>query len=155
MDCLMSAVKYISWDPGGSATARTTGIALWDPDAELIDMKSLNEEEFDKQIESIPETVEVFILEKYVPFGHINHTGNKLTTAQRIGDIKGYARRHKIEIVEQRSDILTIAAMWAQYKIPRNRKGEKQHIPDYWSAYLHGYYYLFNKGLIKPKVLDK
>jgi hypothetical protein len=145
---------YVSWDPGGSSTKRTTGIAYWDEQANFIEMRSLTEKEFDEEIGKIPSTIKEFIIEQYKPHGHINHTGNKLTTAQRIGDIKGYARRHQIKVTEQPSTILQIAAMWAQYKIPRNHKGQKQHIPDYISAYLHGYYYLFRKGLIKAKVLD-
>jgi hypothetical protein len=141
---------YTSWDPGGSASERTTGIAYWDERANVLDMKSLTEKEFDREIERIPDTVKTFIIEEYRPRGDVNHTGNKLLTSQRIGDIKGYARRHDIKVVEQRSMILKIAAMWAQYKLPP--KG--QHLPDFASAYLHGYYYLFQQGLIKPKVLD-
>lgn len=146
---------YASWDPGGSRTERTTGLAYWDEQATLIDMVSLTEKEFDEEIQKIPDTIRVFIIEQYTPYGHINHTGNKLLTAQRIGDIKGYARRNNIQVVEQKADILKIASMWAQYRITYNKRGKKQHIPDYISAYLHGYYYLYNKGLIKPKVLER
>lgn len=145
---------YASWDPGGSGVRRTTGLTYWDERANMIIMKSLSEEEFDREIENIPSSVKVFILEKYVPFGHINHTGNKLLTSQRIGDIKGYARRNKIEVIEQDSKILPIACMWAGIKWPRNNKGQKLHLPDSLSSYAHGYYYLFNKRLIKPRVLD-
>lgn len=144
----------MSWDPGGSQNRRTTGVAWWTEQGELINMKSLTEGEFDELIENIPNTIKVFIIEKYIPFGHINHTGNPLLTSQRIGDIKGYARRHSIKIVEQKSDILTTACMWAGIKIERNNRGKKKHLADYLSAYAHGYYYLFNLGLIKPKVLE-
>lgn len=145
---------YASWDPGGSRTERTTGLTYWDEKANMIEMKSLTEEEFDKEIEKIPDTVKVFVVEDYRPHGHINHTGNKLLTSQRIGDIRGYARRHGIDVIMQPSTILTIAAMWAQYKWPKSNTGKRQHLPDFISSYLHGFYYLSNKGLIKLKVLD-
>lgn len=145
---------YISWDPGGSQTRRTTGIAYWDQKANLIETKSLTETEFDEEIDIIPSTVHTFIIEEYRPRGNVNHTGNRMLTSQRIGDIKGYARRHSIKVIEQPSKILTIAAMWTQYKWPKDEKSKKKHLEDYISAYLHGYYYLFNQGLIRMKVLD-
>jgi hypothetical protein len=145
---------YASWDPGGSESRRTIGLTYWAEDAEMLHMTSLTQEEYDREIQNIPPTVKVFILERYIPFGHISHTGNKLTTAQRIGDIKGYARRNNIKVVEQDAKILTIGCMWAGVKRPRNSKGQKKHLPDYLSSYVHGYYYLFNLGLIRPKVLD-
>ncbi|SRR6266498_4990 len=144
----MGVATYASWDPGGSTKRRTTGLCYWDQEANVLDLKIIGQKEFDYEIEHIPNTVKTFILEEYVP-RRISHIGNRLLTAQLIGDIKGYARRHDIQIVEQPSTILSIAAMWAQVNLKSNK-----HLPDYISAYLHGYYYLFNKGLIKPKVLE-
>lgn len=141
--------KYISWDPGGSSTARSTGRTLWNEEANPEEMRSLTEEEFDRELERTPGTVEVFIIEEYRPYGHVNHTGDKLLTAQRIGDIKGYARRRGIKVVEVPANIKKIAAKWAQMKIDWSK-----HIPDWQASFLIGYWWLFREGLIKPKVLD-
>lgn len=137
-------IKYVSWDPG----EKKTGRVKWDENANPVAIEELTEAQFDKDLTNTEPTVEVFIVEEYRPYGHIQHTGNKLLTAQRIGDIKGYARRHGIEVVEQPAQILKIAAMWSGTPIV------KGHWPDWQSAFLHGYYYLSDKGLIRPKVLD-
>ena len=150
-------VTFASWDPGGSATLRTTGLVLWDEYAIPVDMMELNQEEFDKKMSGgLPNTIKEFIVEEYKPYGHINHTGNKLTTAQRIGDIKGYARRNGISVTEVPANCKVIAAAWAQVRLERDRRtGKIKHLPDWQAAYLVGYWKLFNDGLIRPKVLDR
>lgn len=140
-------VTYVSWDPG----EKTTGRVKWNEAGFPVDIVELTEGQFDKDLESMEASVSVFIVEQYRPYGHVQHTGNKLLTAQRIGDIKGYARRHGILVVEQPAQILKVAAMWSGTPIP---KGKGFHWPDWQSAFLHGYYYLSDKGLIKPKVLE-
>lgn len=140
-------VTYVSWDPG----EKKTGRVKWDEKANPVAIEELNGDQFDKDLYSTEDTVKVFIVEQYRPYGSVPHTGNKLLTAQRIGDIKGYARRHGIEVVEQPAQILKVAAMWSGTPIPR---AKKFHWPDWQSAFLHGYYYLSNQGLIRPKVLD-
>jgi hypothetical protein len=134
---------YASWDPGEV----TTGRCFWDDKANPLIMDELVQKDFDEIIENLPTTIQVFIIEQYRPYGHIQHTGNKLLTAQRIGDLKGCARRKGIKVVEQPANILKIASMWSGMELPPG------HTPDWMSAFLHGYYYLYNKGLIEPRVL--
>jgi hypothetical protein len=116
--------KYISFDPG-----ETTGIAEWLESGELKAVHQLDQMELDdflKTLESEPP--EIFIMEEYRVFGHVNHTGSKIPTVQTIGQIKAFARRYSIEIIEQKEGIRKIAAMWSQTKIP------KGHMPDWMSA---------------------
>jgi hypothetical protein len=147
----MTVVTYVSWDPGETTTGRT----YWDECANVVDMGDLSEAEFDQEMEKIPDTVQVFIIEEYRPYSHVNHTGDKLLTAQRIGDLKGYARRKNIKIIEVPANCKPIAAMWSQTKIPKTKQGKKKHMPDWMASYLIGYWWLFQQGLIRPKVLDK
>lgn len=144
-------VKYTSWDPG----EKTTGRTHWDENAKVVDTEDLTEEEFDKDLEATPDTVELFIVEAYTPYGHINHTGNRMLTSQRIGDIKGYARRKGIKVVEVPANCKIVAAAWAQVKLPRDIKGKIKHIPDFMASYLVGYWYLCKEGLIPLKVLER
>jgi hypothetical protein len=141
-------IKYVSWDPG-----QTTGMVHWNEKGEPINVKELKgDEALDEALDELePATeIETFIIEEYRVYGSkaIAHVGSKVLTAQVIGNLKAWARRHNIKVVEQRSDIKNIAAKWSQTKIP------KGHMPDWMAAYLHGYYYLHNKGLIRAKVLD-
>lgn len=145
----MTAVTYVSWDPG-----QRTGFATWDAQGNPIKTGySLNsDEERDDFLDSLEnEPVHTFIIEEYRIYGSkaIAHVGSKVYTAQVIGDLKSWARRHGVKVVEQRSDIKGPAAKWAQVKVP------KGHMPDWMAAYLHGYYYLHRQGLIRAKVLDQ
>jgi hypothetical protein len=142
-------IKYISWDPGGSASKRSTGRTLWDEQCTPEAMESLTEKEFDEKIEKTPDTVELFIIESYRPRPGISHTGDKLLTAQRIGDIKGYARRHKIEVVEIPPNVKMVAALWSGMKVDKTK-----HMPDWQASYLIGYWELHRRGLIRARVLD-
>lgn len=144
----MREIVYVSWDPGQS-----TGVACWSETGDPLDvgteLKSDDaRDRFLDRLESHP--VREFIIEEYRVYGSkaLAHTGSKVYTAQVIGDLKSWARRHGVKVIEQRSDIKEIAAKWAQVKVP------KGHMPDWMAAYLHGYYYLHRKGLIKPKVLE-
>ncbi len=141
-------IKYVSWDPGGSRKKKTTGMTKWDVDGNPRVIEQLGEEDVDRELSNMEDTVELFIIERYIPRPGVSHTGNKLLTARVIGNLEGFARRQGIEVFFQSSSILKIAAMWAQVKPP------KGHLPDKISAYLHGYYYLHKNGIIPAKVLE-
>lgn len=140
------APTYVSFDPGEKGNI---GYVVWDEKAAPIKLDQVSIEGLDKLFEELPDTVTTFIVEGYTVFGHVNHTGSKVVTAQVIGYIKGEARSRKITCVEQPSSILAVAQKWAGMSM----KGK--HSVSHWkSAYLHGYYYLHQKGLIRPRVLD-
>src|SRR5688500_9536021 len=112
-------ITYVSWDPGGARKKKTTGMVKWDEEAKPRIVEELDEAGLDQAIIDMEDTVKLFIIERYIPVPGVSHTGNKLLTAQVIGNLKGYARRNEIEIIEQPSSILTVAAMWAQVKKPK------------------------------------
>jgi hypothetical protein len=137
---------YVSFDPGEKSNI---GYVVWSEEAKPMKTDQTTLEGLDLLFSELPDTVTTFIVEGYTVFGHVNHTGSKVVTAQVIGYIKGEARSRKIECVEQPSSILKTAQMWSGVKL------DGKHSVSHWkSAYNHGYYYLHRKGLIRPRVLD-
>lgn len=141
-------LTYVSFDPGQS-----TGITEWDEKGNVIKVgiELKGDKALDIYLDSLEgSSVKIFIIEEYRVYGSNlgANIGSKVHTAQVIGYLKAWARRHKIKVIEQRADILKVAAKWAQVTLP------KGHPPDWLSAYLHGYYYLHRQGLIKPLVLE-
>jgi hypothetical protein len=143
--------SWISFDPG-----KTTGMTLWiknpaDTEPLCVKVDQFNEQELDYFLDELKGWVDVFIIEEYRIFGQKKnaHVGSKVETIQVIGQLKAYARKYKIEIVEQPARILTIAQLWSGCKIPSD------HSISHWaSAYNHAYYYLHKQGLIKARVLE-
>lgn len=144
---------YLSVDPGST----NTGIAVWNINGECLDVGQLKREPLDEyMIEKLPEflkhswILEIFIEEYRVdPSKIAAHYQSKVETVQVIGQWKMFAKLNKIPIKEQRRTCKYQAAKWAQVKVNRDR-----HLPDWQSAYLIGYYEMFRKGLIEPKVLS-
>lgn len=141
--------KYLAFDPG-----LRTGIAGWNESGvtTLVHKTVHGDIALDEFLDTLEEDPpDVFIIEEYVVYGSNlkANVGSKVHTAQVIGSLKSWARRHKVIVVEQRSDIKGIAAKWSGTVIP------KGHMPDWMAAYLHGYYYLHRLGVIKPRVLER
>lgn len=140
------AITYISFDPG-----KTTGIALWNEKGATLGTFEYSIPRVEKFLQNeIPPTVKVLIVEEYRLYGSLAlaQTGSKLETVQVIGMIKLAGSWLKIPVVEQRSDIKINTAKWAGIKVP------KGHMPDWMAAFLHGYHYLHQKGIIPPRVLE-
>lgn len=90
-------------------------------------------------IENLPR-VDLIIMEKYMLFKWLalQQSGSKMEVAQAEGVILSWARRNKIEVIEQSPQILAIARMWTKVD---ERKG--QHSKMHWkSALNHGMYWL-------------
>lgn len=142
--------EFISWDPG-----ETTGVACWDDRGNPIAVAQMEEADRDRFLNDLHDCLmypSKFIVEEYRIFGSkaTAHIGKKLNTSEVIGDLKSFARKHWIEVVEQPSSILNIAQKWSGVKIPT------VHAKSHWaSAYNHGYYYLHQQGIIRPRVLDE
>jgi hypothetical protein len=146
---------WISFDPG-----KTTGVTVWgcnslEEEPQCISVHQLNQEELDNFLDQVemfdPSSTKAFIIEEYIIFGHKKeaHVGSKVETIQVIGQLKAFARKYKIKVVEQPARILTIAQLWSGCKIPSD------HSISHWaSAYNHAYYYLHKQGLIKARVLE-
>lgn len=135
-------MDYVAFDPGES-----TGIAAWCDNHSLPTVVGLevNEEELDTFLDLLESYIpKIFIIEEYRVFNDkFNHQGDKVQTAQVIGNLKGWARRHSVQVIEQRPDCRVPAAAWAGVTLPRG------HMPDWQSAFLHGYFYLYNNDIIK------
>lgn len=145
---MFNNIVYVSWDPGQS-----TGVACWSAFAEPLIIKELkSDKERDDFLDSLEgEPIKKFIIEEYRVYGSkaFAHVGSKVYTAQVIGDLKSWARRHNVQVVEQRADIKEIGCKWAGIPFRKTT-----HMPDGQSAFVHGYYYLHKAGLIRARVLD-
>ena len=131
-------------------------MCIWDdPKERPILIQDLNENSLDNLLSNLADlnklrSIEHVIIEEYRVFNDkFNHQGDKVHTAQVIGLIKGFCRTLKIPFTEQPARVRTVAALWSGTKVPRG------HMPDYMSAYLHGYFWLHKNGFIPPRVLDE
>lgn len=144
----INRTAYASFDPG-----HNTGVTLWNKEGKTVIITEVKGvEELNNLLNLLKESTEIkeFVIEEYRVYGQVNHTGSTLPTVQTIGRIKKTAEDLSIPVIELKASVKSIAAQWAQVKIP------KGHMPDWMAAYLIGYYHLhWNKKLIKAKVLDK
>lgn len=142
---------YISWDPGGGKS-KSTGMASWDAKGNLISKTKMDPEGLDMVLRIFENatTIKVFIYERYIGYSGKHHYGSRFPTAQCIGQLKAFARRWGIELVEVKAEVKRLAALHAGFRMPPRG----QHLKDDDSAYLIGFHYLDKIGLIRPKVLD-
>lgn len=97
-------------------------------------------------LKEIPHTVEVVVMEDYMLFGHKvkQQSGSKLETVRVIGAVDSWAALRGIPVVLQPASILPIAKRWTGIKYSGAHK-DGHHA----SALLHGYYYMYDKGILK------
>lgn len=143
----MPHYTYVAFDPG-----ETVGVCCFNEKAEHIYANNLSKQglaDFLLELESDPP--ELFIIEDYVIYGQKAkaHIGSRVPTVLCIGGLDQFAQRYKIPVVKQLATVMTMAELWSGKKRPKNHK-----VGHYMCAYLHGYYYLFRKGLIKQRVLE-
>lgn len=70
--------------------------------------------------------------------------GSKMPASLVLGALELWCRQQGIWLEKQHSGILSIASLHANRPLPQG------HCPDDLSAYLHGYYYLENTGVLVP-----
>ena len=139
---------YVAFDPG-----HNTGIAAWcDPTENPIvfgheaDFQGVIH--FLSKLELQMNLPVVIVIEEYRVWD--DKKGSKELTIQVIGAIKGWCLKHEIPLVEQRPTVRRTASAWSGVPWP------KGHMPDWMSAFLHGYYYLHKNKLDKrSRVLEE
>lgn len=146
---------FLSIDPGKGKRANI-GVVSWNepPEVHPTMLTQFTKDRFDLYMDSLEENPvnlpKVIIYEGYTVFANVSHTGSKVETVQVIGQIKDFARRNKIKIIEQPSSILGIAQKWSGVQYPKG-----VHIPDWASAFNHGYYYLRKNKIIESRLIQE
>lgn len=136
---------YLAFDPG-----EMTGWAIWNQDGDFIYMGQIAWEDIPFWwAENIKVPVLEVIIEEYVLFGKRakQQTGSRMKASQVIGMIKAMTSRTDATVIEQRSSIKTIAVKMSQIQMPSNHSESHQ-----FDAFLHGYYRLVQKGVIKTQL---
>lgn len=103
--------------------------------------------EFDEWLHK-QENIDLVVLEDFVLFRHKAQVqiGSKFEVTQVIGMVKSWARRNKIPVVMQKSDVLPIAGTWSKMPMPKDHS-KSHHV----AAYNHGFYYLVNNNMRAPE----
>lgn len=78
----------------------------------------------------------------------VKQGGSVHWASQIEGAVKMLAALSRIPVAVQYSSILTVAMMHAGYEPPKTRTGNKKHLPDEDSAWLHGRYWLTAQGVL-------
>lgn len=79
---------------------------------------------------------------------NVKQGGSQHEASQVIGSVKTLALVAEIPVAVQYSNILPVAMMHAGYEPPKTRTGNKKHLPDEDSAWLHGRYWLTAQGVL-------
>lgn len=131
---------YLAFDPG-----KTTGWALFGSDGEAIEYGQASLTELMGLCEGWREgDLTAVIYEDWLLFKHKapKMVGSRMEASQAIGIIKNLAHATGAELVQQPSNIKSIAQMQTQIKPPSN------HAQSHWvDAFNHGAYYLIRKGI--------
>lgn len=88
------------------------------------------------------------VIEDFVNDPKSARGGQRNGTSECIGAVEILAIQAGVLFTRQRSAILGTAKLLADYK------GTAKHLPHQDSAYLHGYYYLVEKGVLSSKGLQ-
>ena len=89
---------------------------------------------------------DLIVMEKYALWKWLalQQSGSKMEVAQAEGIVKSYARRNRLELVEQAPNILGTAKLWTKVD---HAKGS--HDFSHWkSAYNHAAYYLITHNMM-------
>lgn len=142
-----NTTKYMAFDPG-----KRTGWATFNADGLLFQFGTIIGEGdltdfLEEKVANYENLPSVFIYEDYRIDPNIPQGGTRPVASESIGIIKSFARRNKIEVVNQPNTILNTGLAWAG--IRRN----KGHLRDDYSAIAHGTYYLQKNGLRNNSVM--
>lgn len=91
--------------------------------------------------------VESIVMESFVNNAR-SRGGQRNGTSECIGAVEYVALKTETPLIFQQPAVLPVAKAHAGYE------GKQAHLPHKDSAYLHGYYYLVKKGVLKPVGLE-
>jgi|ERR1044071_2265025 hypothetical protein len=141
-------------DPGAGRT-KTIGVAIFSmPNGSLQELEQFTFEEFDAFLLSDKvNECSVVVYETYqIRRSHAKaHVGSKVEVVQSVGLLRAFANRNSIEIHEQPSRILPLAAQWFQIEWPMKDHSKSHSV----SAMLHGMHWLKKNGYIKTVLEQK
>lgn len=133
----------VSIDPG-----ETTGICAWWGDGRLV-KPFPTKLDLDHTLDWLnqwgEEDISDFVVERWAYRKGMTKRGDTMISSQVVGAVRATAKRVGAKVHFQQPDILRIAALHANVKIPA-----KGHIDDGLSSYLHGFYWFEKQGILKP-----
>ncbi len=136
-------VILLSVDPGD-----TVGVAVWDTSKgqeALIENWKTDRKGFEYWLRNTRYDIGHVVIEDF----RLDHRagrqqGSKVGASLSIGAVEFYCDQRGIELTKQENRILRITALHAGVALP------KGHIPDDVSAYLHGFRWLLERGVLHP-----
>lgn len=103
---------------------------------------------YDTEEKSSGWVISEIVIEDFVNDPKSARGGQRNGTSECIGAVEILAIQSGVPFARQRSSILGPAKLLADYQ------GKAKHLPHQDSAYLHGYYYLVQKGVLSSKGLQ-
>jgi hypothetical protein len=94
------------------------------------------------------------VIENYVNDPGTPQGGQENPAAEVIGAVRILCVQTDTPFTRQPASILSVAMKHAGYTPPVTRTGNKKHLPDEDSAFLHGFYYEISRGRAQPVPLD-
>lgn len=156
-------MTLLAIDPGRSYKGeRTIGYALFQSTGAEISRGSLSWEELSTSLRPLAPRSEVLlfetstirrmvheiVIEDFVNDPKSARGGQRNGTSECIGAVEILAIQAGVPFTRQRSSVLGPSKLLADYQ------GKAKHLPHQDSAYLHGYYYLVQKGVLSSKGLQ-
>lgn len=92
--------------------------------------------------------IDTLVVEGIMHNPNINQGGSQRWESQVEGAVRMLGALTGVPVIVQRPDILPVAAKHAGYEMPKTKTGNKKHLPDEISAWLHGRYYLTSIGVL-------
>lgn len=134
----------VAIDPGDTA-----GIAIFSaPTYQVEKLDQVGYSEFNDYMTNLAAEydIKLFVIEEYIVFHKKAgaHAGSKLRVKEQIGAISLMAKLIGVPMERQMSKILNIAQKQSGIKMPHTHSETHK-----FSAFLHGWYYLHSKGLVK------
>jgi len=98
--------------------------------------------------------IDEVVIENYVNDPGTPQGGQENPAAEVIGAVRILCGQTDTPFTRQPAMHLSVAMKHAGYTPPKTRTGNKKHLPDEDSAFLHGFYYEISRGRAQPVPLD-